>query len=190
MSFITVNDYLGYPDLNIILFKQDGKTFGWATNTSCGDGQPPTAIERFFQNGALCGIIALFMANIQYFQEKGILTPHALCQTLSVVVNVSHGQLEKEDMALIANHFNVTFSVTTTKGDFVCGNNDAKEINGIVFDITNGHYVVSHIDEPLKIVKSKQKECSVCTFLNVASATNCAMCGNGFDGNRPINMLG
>ena len=98
------------------------------------------------------------MANIQYFQEKRIHTPFALCQALSNVVNVSHGQLEKKDMTRIANHLNVRFLVTTTKGDFVYGNNDAKEINSIVLDLAKGHYVVPHIDEPLNMVKSNQKK--------------------------------
>ena len=192
MSFTVIKGCLG-TDLTIVVFKQDGKT-SWATNTSCGDGSAPTTIASFFPNGALCGIIALFMANIQYFQEKGIHTPFALCQALRDVVNVSHGQLEQKDMTSIANHFNVTFLVTNThpeiQPDFVCGDNDTKEINGIVIDLTNGHYVVPHIDGPLKIVKSKQKECDACTYLNVATATNCAICGNGFGDNRPINMLG
>lgn len=179
-------------DIIVIEFLSGSRTIGWATNTSCSDGPLPTTLESLIPNGALCFLIALYMNNLQIFQQR-YATPCALVEFLRryMPAEISHGQFEAKSFPSVAGLLDVQIEVRTNRPDIVPNTTygNGMVLRPVTLDITNGHYVVPGIDAPLdstppqkQVIDTQpvEKACPTCTFVNSANSPNCVMCGKKF----------
>lgn len=184
-----------FEQIRILHFTCDGKSVGWATNTSCGNGRLPYTLEEVFQTGALCFVIALFMNNMLFFQqEKKMSTPCSLISVLQkhIPKEIEHGQLEEKHFQTIARILDVKFSVK-----IICPTRLQSVLYGsgtllrpVTLDIKKGHYIVPGIDVPFLPDVPLQKTCPSCTFVNLDKASYCDVCGEGFGNTRPRTLIG
>jgi len=190
-------------DIIVIEFRSGSRTIGWATNSSCGDGPLPTTLGEVFPIGALCFLIALYMSNLQFFQQKNMQTPRALVEFLRrfMPAEISHGQFEAHSFPSVAGLLDVQFEVRTSRPDIAPNTSygNGQRLQPVHLDVATGHYMVPSIDvQPITTPPRKQivvappvlRVCPACTFENPANVTNCEVCGEGFNGSRPYTPLG
>lgn len=181
----------GDSQITVLVFRdRNGRIIGWATNTSAGIGPLPTTIAGFFPNGALCYLIALFMCNISFFWEKGMMMPQhfiSFVQENRIGHIDAHQLFERDDFTKLATVLDVVLTVepdlSHLEGASVFGTSGKPVLEKVHLRVRDRHYVVPVLDDTPEEKKAQSVSaplaeiaCSVCTFLNSGEKNECDMC--------------
>jgi hypothetical protein len=181
----------GYSQITVLVFRDhDGHVIGWATNTSAGQGALPTTIPDFFPNGALCYLIALFMRNIFFFWEKGMMLPYDFISFVreNKIGDINgHKLFDRDDFIKLAASLRVVLTIendfSRLEGASVFGTPGYPVLEKVHLRVRDRHYIVPVLDDMPEEKKTRSISaplekiaCGVCTFLNPADTKNCGVC--------------